>query len=108
MDSIVETKKRDEAARRNRVADVLFDRLRPYAREKGGKFILFGSIARGAARFDSDVDVLVDFPREWESPAWRLVEDICAEMGVEADVRPVGWCKPEFLSRVLPGSKVIG
>lgn len=104
----IETRKRDEADRRNRLADVLSERLSSYAKEKGGRFILFGSLARGEARFDSDVDLIVDFPPEWEGEAWRMAEDVCAELRTESDIKPLAWCDPTFASRILPDAKVIG
>jgi predicted nucleotidyltransferase len=44
--------------------------LSDYARANGGRFLLFGSAARGALRPDSNVDVLVDFPED--GPGRRL------------------------------------
>ncbi len=49
------------------------------ARRHGGRYLLYGSLARGEARRDSDVDLLVDFPAEFEAEAWRQAEDACAE-----------------------------
>jgi predicted nucleotidyltransferase len=108
MYKTIETRKRDESTRRNRAVDVLFDKLSRYAREKGGRFILFGSLARGEARFDSDVDLIVDFPPEWEGEAWRLAEDLCAELKIEPDIKSLAWCDPKFISRVMAEARVIG
>ncbi len=36
--------------------------LRSYAIEAGGRYLIFGSFARGDFRSDSDFDVVVDFP----------------------------------------------
>jgi predicted nucleotidyltransferase len=60
--------------------------LAAYAREHGGRFILFGSAARGDLRFDSDVDVLVDFPVEEEPKALIFAEDACIHLGLRADI----------------------
>ncbi len=46
--------------------DALRASLTGYARANGGRFLIFGSAARGEPRFDSDVDILVDF----ENAAW--------------------------------------
>jgi predicted nucleotidyltransferase len=51
--------------------------LADYARANSGRFLLFGSAARGELRHDSDVDVLVDFPEDSLAAAWRFVEDEC-------------------------------
>ncbi len=47
-------------------------RTHTQARTAGG-FLLFGSAARGEMRFDSDVDILVDFPPD----AWRDPLELC-------------------------------
>lgn len=108
MYKTIETRKRDESTRRANLVDVLSDRLCRYAKEKGGRFILFGSLARGEARFDSDVDLIIDFPPEWEGEAWRLAEDLCADLKIEADIQPLAWCEPKFVSRIMAEAKVIG
>ncbi|WP_046868648.1 nucleotidyltransferase domain-containing protein [Microvirga massiliensis] len=45
------------------------EHLRQYARSKGGRFLLSGSTARGETRFDSDIDLLLDFPAHIEADA---------------------------------------
>jgi predicted nucleotidyltransferase len=108
MYKTIEARKSEEAHRRNALADVLSDRLLSYARERGGRYILYGSLARKEARFDSDADLLVDFPPEFEGEAWRLAESLCAELGIEHDIKPVAWCDAAFLARILPRARVIG
>lgn len=108
MYKTIEARKRDEAARRNEAAAILADRLSAYAAEKGGRFILFGSLARGDACYDSDADLLVDFPAEWEGDAWRLAEALCAELGIDPDIKPLAWCTPGFVSRIMKEAKIIG
>lgn len=107
MLTILDARKRVEAGRRAGVASVLAERLGPFARAHGGRYLLFGSLARGAVRHDSDVDLLLDFPPEAEAEAWRFAEGTLAEMGMAADIMPMGWCKPAFLAKVLPGAKVL-
>lgn len=104
----VATRKQDEAARRAGLVEKIAARLGSYAKEKRGRYILFGSLARGDARFDSDIDLLIDFPAEWEGEAWRTAEDLCAELRIEVDMRPVAWCSADFLARIMPGARVIG
>jgi predicted nucleotidyltransferase len=74
--------------------------LTGYARANGGRFLLFGSAARGDLRYDSDIDVLVDFPEDRLAAAWRFVEDKCWRLGLEPDVMPFAWYKPSFLAHV--------
>lgn len=104
----VETRKKAEAARRAGIPDILCDRLSGFACGKGGRFILYGSLASGRARFDSDVDLLLDFPAESEGEAWRLAEDVCAGLGIESDIKPLAWCDPDFAARLMPKARVIG
>ena len=74
--------------------------LADYARANGGRFLLFGSAARGDLRHDSDIDLLVDFPEDTLAAAWRFVEDECWRLDLEPDVLPFAWCKPGFLAHV--------
>jgi predicted nucleotidyltransferase len=74
--------------------------LADYALANGGRYLLFGSAARGDLRYDSDIDVLVDFPDDKLAAAWRFVEDECWRLGLEPDVMPFAWCKPGFLALV--------
>jgi predicted nucleotidyltransferase len=104
----IEMRKKAEAARRAGVADILCARLSGFARGKGGRFILYGSLASGRARFDSDVDLLLDFPAKSEGEAWRLAEDVCAELRVDLDIKPLAWCDPDFAARLLPKARIIG
>ncbi len=102
----LESRKKAEADRRGRIADILEDRLSPFAREHGGRFILFGSLARGNARFDSDVDLLTDFPAKHEAAAWRLAEELCSELNIELDIKPVSWCDPAFLANIMSTARI--
>jgi predicted nucleotidyltransferase len=108
MYQTVEMRKRAEAERRVGIPDILHDRLSGFARDHGGRFILYGSLAKGQPRFDSDVDLLLDFPAEVEGEAWRLAEELCAELRVELDIKPLAWCDPEFASKTMPKARIIG
>jgi hypothetical protein len=70
--------KRDEAGRRVSAVHAISEHLRQYARSKGGRFLLYGSTARGETRFDSDIDLLLDFAADLEAEAWRFAEEVCA------------------------------
>ena len=73
------------------------------ARALGGRFLLYGSAARGELRYDSDVDLLLDFPDAAAmSAAWDFAETECARLGLEYDILPIGMCNARFLAHVLP------
>lgn len=63
---------------------------------------VFGSVARGDARPDSDVDVLVDFTDEGDLfdlvAVKRLLQDA---LGCTVDVVPAGGLKPDVRDAVL-------
>ena len=103
----LESRKKAEADRRGRIAETLATRLSKFARDHGGRFVLYGSLSRGEARYDSDVDLLLDFPPEHESAAWRAAEDICSELNIEADLKPVAWCDRAFVSRIMTSARII-
>ncbi len=100
-------RKTEEAARRSRAVDGLRGVLVAYARDHGGQFLLFGPAARGGMRYHSDVDVLLDFPPTGQAAAWRFVETICGEHGLEADIMPVAWCDARFLDHIRPDIVVL-
>ena len=54
---------------------------------------LYGSAARGTIKYDSDVDLLLDFPDDALTDAWDFAETACWDRELEPDLLPVGWCK---------------
>jgi hypothetical protein len=74
---------------------------RRYAREKGGRYLLFGSAARGEMKFDSDIDVLVDFPEDQMRDAMNAVEDFCDDEGLPCCALPFETRSRSFLERIL-------
>lgn len=78
--------------------------LAAYARDHGGRYLLYGSAARDALHIHSDVDLLLDFPEYEQAAAWRFAEDECWRLGLEPDIRPLDWCKPEFVEQALRGA----
>src|SRR5580700_11265611 len=74
MDRIVTVAERKaaEAMRRQRAVADLRRVLDAYARGHGGRFLLFGSAARGQMRYDGDVDILVEFPPDRQGAAWNF------------------------------------
>jgi hypothetical protein len=94
---ITVTELKTAEAERRRVAVAAFVLvLAGFARAQGGRYLLFGSAARGTMRFDSDVDLLLDFPREACGAAWDFAETACWDRGLEPDLLPCGGCKPAF------------
>jgi predicted nucleotidyltransferase len=83
-------------------------RLAEYAQAHGGRFLLYGSAARDEVRYDSDVDLVLDFPSEAEDAAWTFAEEACWELKLEPDIMPASWCKPAFLERVRKEAVTIG
>ncbi len=54
-------RKAAEAARRRAAVEAVLPELEAYARAHGGRFLLYGSAARGTMKHNSDVDLLLDF-----------------------------------------------
>ncbi len=100
-------RKAAEAERRQRAVGDLRAALVEYARAHGGRFLLFGSAARGTMRYNSDVDILTDFPEAETSAAWNFAEHACWDRGLDPDVMPRGWCKDDFLIHVEPDIAVL-
>jgi predicted nucleotidyltransferase len=101
-------RKAAEAARRSAEVEALIPVLTAYAREHGGRFLLFGSGARGQMKFPSDVDLLIDFPNEAFAAAWGFAERACWDRGLEPDLLPYGGCKSDFLERIAVDVRVLG
>jgi predicted nucleotidyltransferase len=93
-------RKAAEAARRKAAADAAVADLRAYAREHGGRFVVFGSYLTGGIRFDSDLDVVVDFPADRVAEAWRFAEEVCARRGLAPDLHDAATTTRPFLERV--------
>lgn len=82
-------------------------RLASHARARGGRFILYGSVARGDMRHDSDVDVIVDVPAEEIPAACEAVEEACSMLRLPLDLRTLDLCRPLFLERLLVDAEII-
>ena len=96
-----------DAARRAAAVDQLRPVLADYARAHGGRYLLFGSAARGDMKFHSDVDLLLDFPDTDIDDAWRYAEQACWDLGLEPDILPLGGAKPEFLAHIAPDTEYL-
>jgi uncharacterized protein len=65
-----------------------------------GNLRVFGSVARGEDRPDSDVDLLVDVPPGMGLIGLgRVAEDLEAVLGARVDLVPAGQLKPEVVRR---------
>lgn len=95
------------AARRAAAVEAIVPVLSAYARDHGGRFLLFGSAARGQMKFDSDVDLLMDFPPETLDEAWKFAETACWDRNLKPDLIPYRWCKKAFLEHVDTDIKVL-
>lgn len=93
-------RKASEAARRQRAADAVVDALAAFAKGEHGTFTVFGSYVTKTMRFDSDLDVLIEFPMERTSEAWNFVEEICVLHQIPADIHDARTMTAPFLERV--------
>jgi len=100
-------RKAAEAARRQAAMEALVPVLAAYAQAQGGRFLLYGSAARGTMKHDSDVDLLLDFPEAKLGKAWNFAETACSDRALEPDLMPYGWCRKVFLDHVAPDLRVI-
>ncbi len=79
------------------------ERVRPALTERHvSRLGVFGSVARGDAGPDSDVDVLVDFTSDGDLFDLAAVRRILTDaLGCPVDVVPSGGLKPDVRERVL-------
>lgn len=82
--------KATEAARRQQAVAAVVPLLTEYARAHGGRYLLFGSAARGQMKFHSDVDLLLDFPADAFGDAWNFAETVCWDRGSSRICYPTG------------------
>jgi predicted nucleotidyltransferase len=95
-------RKQHELARRREAVRLIKERLRAHVQEAGqGRFIIFGSAASDTMRFDSDIDILIDFPPEGETAAWRAAEDACREANLPVHILSTATTKEEFINRIM-------
>lgn len=100
-------RKSAETARRMRAADDAVSELRAYARSHGGRFVVFGSYVTRAMRFDSDLDVMLDFPAHAADQAWQFAEDLGRRLAIRLDIHDAGMTKPAFAERVRGSGMVL-
>ena len=81
--------------------------LLAYARERGGRFIRYGSTAKGRTRAHSDVDIIADFAFEEAGCATTFAEEACSARGMPADARSIAYASPTLLHRALAEGVVL-
>ena len=107
ISTVANRKKLKECRMRSEVERVK-EALSSYvARHAGGGFVVFGSSARDEMRYDSDLDILVDFPAESERNAWEYAERMCIEHGIKPDLHLASEASSELLDRVYQEGSTI-
>ena len=83
-------------------------RLAAEAPLHNGRYLVFGSAARGDIHARSDLDVLADFPRANVDGAMLAAERICRALGIPCDVLDRSGRSPEFLEFALRDTRRLG
>lgn len=96
----VEDRKGREVSRLRGAIDGVRKLLTAYAAGHGGRYMIFGSAARGDIRFDSDFDVVADFPAAEERAAFEFAEVTCVQHGLKPDIRLMSEMSPGFIDRI--------
>lgn len=81
--------------------------LAAYARRHGGRFVVFGSAARGDLRHDSDYDLMVDFALPIERQARDYAEMLCIDAGLHPDVHLKPDLSAALLERIARDGRVL-
>ncbi len=74
--------------------------LAAYKATRGGRFVIFGSFARGDIHPESDCDVMVDFPTNLAREAREAAETILREHGLTPDVHLAAEVSDSLMLRV--------
>jgi predicted nucleotidyltransferase len=85
----------------------LREKLAEYGRAHGGRFWLYGSAVTDRLRFDSDIDILVDFDDAKRVAALDFVEDACARLNLKGDINPKAWFSQVFLARIAASALIL-
>jgi predicted nucleotidyltransferase len=104
--TVPERKAREAARRRLAALDVMTE-AREFATVHGGRFYVFGSVAAGRIKYDSDFDVIVDFPLAIEAEAAEFVEEACLRRHLPSDVHLKSRATKRFLDRIRDQSLVL-
>ncbi|HET7412251.1 MAG TPA: nucleotidyltransferase domain-containing protein [Pararhizobium sp.] len=82
--------------------------LGSYAAKRSGRFLVFGSAARDDLRFDSDFDLLIDFPPQTERAARDYAERVAIEHGLKPDIHLMSEASAALMDRVRRDARVLG
>jgi predicted nucleotidyltransferase len=85
----LEERDQEQVAHRVAAPAALRERLAPFAAQAGGRYLIYGSLARGEIRIDSDVDILLDFPEVARAEAWGRAEEACWALDLDCDILPL-------------------
>jgi len=97
--TVPERKAREAARRRTAARDVMAE-ARDFAVTRGGRFYVFGSVAEDRIKYDSDFDVVVDFPSFAETEAAEFIEEACRRRDLPSDVHLKSRATDRFLDRI--------
>jgi predicted nucleotidyltransferase len=97
--TVPERKAREAARRRAAARDVMAEASK-FAAARGGRFYVFGSVAEDRMKYDSDFDVVVDFPAAAETEAAEFVEEACRRRDLPSDVHLKSRATDQFLHRI--------
>jgi predicted nucleotidyltransferase len=97
--TVAERKQRKVEQLRAAARDAMAE-LSAYARLHGGRFLVFGSVARNEIVPNSDFDVIVAFPLEEENSAYEAAESIATSHGLKPDVLLLSHVSPALMMRV--------
>ncbi len=75
--------------------------LAAYARQHGGRFIRYGSTAKGRMMLHSDVDIIADFEGDAAREAASYAEELCCSHDMIPDVRPSYYASNGLTVRAL-------
>ncbi len=100
---------RRRVAERRAAIERAIARLPAIAHLHGGRFLVFGSVAKGATTPFSDLDLLADFPPNRADAAIDAAEEACALESVPCDILDMGDAEglQPLLDRCLPGAKEV-
>ena len=98
--TLAERKSRDVARLKAGFAQAT-EALAAYARERNGRFVVFGSFARDQVHPGSDCDVMVDFSESMARDARNAAETILREYGLRPDVHLLADVSEGLMRRIV-------
>lgn len=104
----VAERKRRAIEQRSRAGASVMAAAAGYARAHGGRFIIFGSFARGEVKLGSDIDVIVDFPPDAAGEARLFLETLCCDADLPLDCLMPGDVTAALQQRIDRDGVVLG